>query len=777
MIDAMKFAIALIAMSLTFSALAAGHGSHEERLQVCFDKLKDAPGDLAARHELAMAYVDHGDWRLALAELRIVDRLRGPGSAPDCRLTRAMALVLAGRRDAALAELDGLLIQHPGHAAALLERARLYDALGQPGKSLADYRQTLASIAKPEPDLLLEIAEKLVAQRMNDEAVNILEKGIHRLGSAPALVTRLQRLGGSVSAEPTAAPSVATQANITADQAASSGALLRGPYLNQGNDRSIVVCWRSSEAVAGRVCYGDSPTNLTQVADEPTAATDHRVTLVGLAPHTRYYYSIGSAGDTLAAGADETFRTSPVPGTPEDTRIWVVGDCGRGSAAQKASRDAYADWTGSRTPDLCLMLGDNAYFSGTDAEYQTNFFDIYAEIFRKMPLWSTIGNHDANNEKIAARTTGTVSNFTNFPYCDIFTFPTAGECGGVPSGSERYFSFDYGNIHIVNLDSQTSDRRVAEVNGVDGAMAAWLRADLACTPQTWILAMFHHPIYSKGSNDSDTVQQMVQMRTNFGPLLEAGGVDLVLCGHSHAYERSFLMDGHYGHSSTFTEAMKKDPGNGRSAALGGIAPSGAYRKPLRGPRDHFGTVYTVAGNAGEAGGGPLNHPVMAVSLNTVGTFNLDIHGNTLVGTYVQSDGSAPDTFTLTKQGDADRDGDGISDAYEDANGLNRASSSDGGSADLDGDGVVNLNEYLLGTAANTPDQYQWTTSRDPLTGEITLSFPTLVGRTYRILCSADLLNWESGSALLTGDGSVMSWVDSGAVPQRFYRLEVVNNQD
>ena len=768
----MKSPLSLVALSWVLGALAAGHGTHEELLDAYSQKLRQDPGDLVARHGLATTYIEHGDWRLALAELRIADRLSKPGSGLDFGLTRARALLLGGRREGALAVLNAFLIRHPDDGPALLERARIMGTLQQPQASLADYRQALALSVRPEPDLFLEVAEKLVANGASDEAIAVLQKGIQSIGAAPALVLRLGGLGGLLPelAPRSPPPPITAQAMVTVNALPGSGMLTRGPYLNQGSDTGIVVRWRSSESVAGRVVYGDSPTNLTSVIDEAAPTTDHQVTLAGLTPYTRYYYSVGSAEDTLATGADCTFRTAPV--TAADTRIWVVGDCGRGSAAQMASRDAYANWTGDRTPDLCLMLGDNAYLSGTDAEYQANFFDIYAAIFPKMPLWSTIGNHDASNEIIAARWTGTVSNFASFPYLDIFTFPTAGECGGVASGSERYFSFDYGNCHVINLDSQTSDRRVSEANGADGAMAAWLRADLASTTKTWILAMFHHPTYSKGSNDSDTVQQMVQMRSNFAPLLEAGGVDLVLCGHSHAYERSVLMDGHYGHSCTFAGEMMKNAGNGRTAPLGEVAPGGAYRKPLRGPRDHFGTIYAVAGSAAVAEGGPLNHPVMAVSLNTVGTLNLDIHGNTLVGTYVQADGVAADNFTITKQGDADRDGDQIPDAYEDANGLNRSSSSDGGSADLDGDGVINLNEYILGTAANAADPYPWTMTRDPETAAVTLSFPTLVGRTYRVLCSADLLNWESGSTWLTGDGSVMSWLDSGTAPFKFYRLEV-----
>ena len=93
-----------------------------------------------------------------------------------------------------------------------------------------------------------------------------------------------------------------------------------------------------------------------------------------------------------------------------------------------------ASFTGSRIPDLNLQMGDNAYTSGTDAEYQTGYFNMYANIFRKMPQWSTLGNHDANN--------GSTNPLANFPYFDMFAFPTAGECGGVGSGTEHYYSFD-----------------------------------------------------------------------------------------------------------------------------------------------------------------------------------------------------------------------------------------------------------------------------------------------------------------------------------------------
>lgn len=551
--------------------------------------------------------------------------------------------------------------------------------------------------------------------------------------------------------------STSTAATVYVNATAGSGTLTRGPYLNQANPNSIVIRWRSSQPVVGRVRFGSAPDSLTSNADESTATTEHVVQLTGLTPYTRYYYSIGSAADTLAGGdAEHTFRTSPVPGTATDTRIWVLGDAGRANADQIAVRDAYLTWTGTRTPDLCLMLGDNAYNSGTDSEYQAAVFNMYPTMLRKMPLWSCLGNHDANN--------GSTSSTANFPYFDIFTFPTASECGGVASGTERYFSFDYGNIHVINLDSQTSSRATIESTGSDGAMAAWLRNDLAGITATWIIAIFHHPPYSKGSHDSDVESQLVQMRERFTPILEAGGVDLVLTGHSHSYERSFLIDGHTGLSSTFTAAHKKQAGNGHPGG------DGAYLKPLTGPRDHFGAVYTLTGSAGSADGGTLNHPAMFVSYNTLGSFNLDINGNTLNATYIESDGDLADTFTIIKQGAADSDGDGVADSFELANGMNRFSAADA-TLDTDQDGNNARAEYLFGLNPATSDRFGWTTTRHPSTVDV--AFPTLPQRTYRVFWSTDLTTWNPGSSVITGDGTNKSWTDSpGTSTRRFYRVEV-----
>jgi hypothetical protein len=407
----------------------------------------------------------------------------------------------------------------------------------------------------------------------------------------------------------------------------SSVLLTRGPYLQIGTPNSIVVRWRTSGPAVGRVQFGPSPGVIAGSAQEASARTDHEVRLTGLSPETLYYYSIGTPTQTMAGDATFRFRTSPLPGTARATRVWVIGDSGTADANARAVRDAYGAYAGGRDTDLWLMLGDNAYNDGLDAEYQAAAFDMYSALLRKTVLWPAYGNHDGYGSD-AGTNTG--------PYFDIFTLPKQGEAGGVASGSEAYYSFDYANMHFVCLESFETDRSPA------APMLTWLQRDLAATTQPWVIVFFHHPPYSKGSHDSDAEIELMEMRQNAVPILENFGVDLVLSGHSHSYERSFLLDGHYGTSTTFTEAMKRDAGSGRPDQ------SGAYTKPSSGMAPHEGAVYVVAGVSGQTGGGTLDYPAMYVSQATLGSLVLDVNGSRLDAAFVDSTGVRRDYFSIVK---------------------------------------------------------------------------------------------------------------------------------
>ena len=404
--------------------------------------------------------------------------------------------------------------------------------------------------------------------------------------------------------------------------------ITRGPYLQTGTAASVIVRWRTDQPTDSRVRYGTSAASLTSNADNPALTTEHEVTVSGLSADTTYYYSIGTTAATLAGGdSNHFFATSPATGTTKPTRIWVLGDSGTANSNAQAVRDAYLNFAGATHTNLWLMLGDNAYNNGTDPEYQAAVFNMYPTMLRKSVLWPTIGNHD---------TAGSTNPPLDLPYHQIFTLPTNAEAGGMASGTEDYYSFDYANIHFICLDSMTSDRSPS------GAMMTWLQNDLASTLQPWVVAFWHHPPYTKGSHDSDTEAQLIEMRQNALPILEAGGVDLVLTGHSHSYERSFLIDGHYGLSNTFTAAMKKDSGDGR---VGG---NGAYTKPSAGLAPHEGAVYAVAGSSGQVSGGLLNHPAMFISLNSLGSMVLDVDSNRLDAKFLSSTGVVADQFTMIK---------------------------------------------------------------------------------------------------------------------------------
>lgn len=396
---------------------------------------------------------------------------------------------------------------------------------------------------------------------------------------------------------------------------------VRGPYLQLGRTNGATIRWRTAQPSDSLVRCGTSPDQMTMTFARTSAVTNHVVDCTGLEPDTRYFYTIGSstAGDLRPVF---TFVTHPM--RPKPTRIWAIGDAGTGTIWQRAVRDAYRRFAGGRPTDVWLMLGDNAYGVGSDDDYQRAVFEVYPDMLSSTFLWPTIGNHDV----ALAAGGGTLA------FLDIFTLPAQGEAGGAASGTERFYSFDYANIHFICLDATSANR------STDGPMATWLRADLSTTTADWIIAYWHHPPYSAGSHNSDAEVELIEMRQNMLPILEAHGVDLVLCGHSHSYERSFLLNGHYGPSTSLTSAMVLDSGDGRERG------TGPYWKLINQPDP--GTVYVVAGSSGQTSGGALNHPAMAVSHDLLGSVVLDIDGPHLDAIFLRENGQVDDAFKMVK---------------------------------------------------------------------------------------------------------------------------------
>eukprot|EP01035_Chromulina_nebulosa_P064089 gene64089-87650_t len=179
--------------------------------------------------------------------------------------------------------------------------------------------------------------------------------------------------------------------------------ILRGPYLQSATPTSLVVRWRTDTTEGSVVRYGLAADALTQTAKAFGIGTEHIVHLGDLQPGTRYFYSVmGSVENKDGDGkilrtAVHSFTTPPPTGPASPTRVWVLGDPGTKGSTQLAVRDAYVKFAANRPADLCLLLGDNAYPDGTDADYQKAIFEVYPEMLRTTPLWSTLGNHDGHS--------------------------------------------------------------------------------------------------------------------------------------------------------------------------------------------------------------------------------------------------------------------------------------------------------------------------------------------------------------------------------------------
>jgi hypothetical protein len=457
-----------------------------------------------------------------------------------------------------------------------------------------------------------------------------------RRGSTPGQTTTQPATNGEADENTTSPQEDEEQLRVAEREAQRLRArLTRGPYLQLGTPESMVVRWRTEGPSPSSIRFGLSPTHLKFVARSPGASTEHVVLLTNLQPETRYFYAfstntLNGTNQLLIAGTN-SFVTAPLRGAVKPIRAWVLGDPGTRKPLQAAVKQGFFKWNGDRPVDLWLMLGDNAYTAGRDAEYQSGIFLAYPELLRTSVLWPAFGNHDGGSADSAMQ---------SGIYYDTFTLPTLGQAGGVMSGTEAYYSFDYANVHFICLDSTDSDR------STNGLMMRWLKLDLASNTQQWTVAFWHHPPHSKGSHDTDKEREgdfrCRQMRENFGPVLEAGGVDVVLSGHSHAYERSGFIDGLYGGSTNLTTSMFRSFGNGQPDE------DGPYRKFSLRPVPRQGTVYIVAGSSGQISGIRDVHPIMQVALNIGGSLAIDVNGPRMDVTFVDSFGNSRDTFSIVK---------------------------------------------------------------------------------------------------------------------------------
>lgn len=290
----------------------------------------------------------------------------------------------------------------------------------------------------------------------------------------------------------------------------SHAALEKGPYLQLPTTTSMTVCFEGSalDSLPGEVRWGTDENNLTNVISGQGNKRRHEILIDGLQPNTKYWYEIqfgNEVSDTYY------FYTAPEPEDP--FTFLVVGDNRTDHQAHEMVVNAMIN-NSEHEPRLVVNSGDLIDTGGSTSDWQF-FFDIEQPLIGNVPLLAAFGNHEIGGESL---------------WVNFFEYPGPAEFG------ERVYSYKYGNVKFITIDSNTFAN--------DTGQQVFLEDELFDGSQDpdidHMIVNLHHPIYSTSRWGSNIpVQQIAQ------PLIEQYGVKLVFTGHDHIYQHCMVNDVHY----------------------------------------------------------------------------------------------------------------------------------------------------------------------------------------------------------------------------------------
>jgi hypothetical protein len=280
--------------------------------------------------------------------------------------------------------------------------------------------------------------------------------------------------------------------------------IARGPYLQWTSQSFIFIAWWTNIPAPSVVNYGVG--SLSQQVSDPVSTRQHVMLVSGLTSGTTYQYQVVSGN---AQSGMLSFTTAASPGTTFS--FAAVGDFGGGSSqeTQIANNIAAGD------TQFVLTLGDNVYPDSADPDFITTYFDFderlykpYRTVLGKQTMWLAGGNHEYYGDEA---------------FWQNIWMPN----------NERWYSFDWGDAHILVLDT--------ELPVTPGSpQHQFALADLnASQSKPWRIVVLHRPPYSS----TNSANSSSPGRTYLVPMFEQQHVQLVLTGHSHNYERTFPLLG------------------------------------------------------------------------------------------------------------------------------------------------------------------------------------------------------------------------------------------
>lgn len=204
----------------------------------------------------------------------------------------------------------------------------------------------------------------------------------------------------------------------------------------------------------------------------------------------------GNGNGRAKAAAGAPLRIS-LPLKDGSVRFVVIGDTGTGSSKQQELADILLRSWQSFPFEFVLLLGDNLYGGEKAADYKSKFEDVYRPLLdQKVKFYAALGNHDEPAQR----------------FYEHFNM-----------NGKDYYRFTKGNVAFYALNSNYMDKKQVE----------WLEGELAKDTSEWKIAFCHHPPYSSGGKHGSDKQ----FRKVVEPIFVKYGVNVVLTGHDHFYER------------------------------------------------------------------------------------------------------------------------------------------------------------------------------------------------------------------------------------------------
>jgi hypothetical protein len=311
---------------------------------------------------------------------------------------------------------------------------------------------------------------------------------------------------------------------------------VRGPIVESTTTTDTKIAWQTLKPTTSVVEYGLT-TSLGKRIESEMLTTDHVLQLIDLEPSATYHYRVGGiAGEIPRFSKTTSFKTLKPSGP---VRLMLLGDSGSGNLLQHKFAKVIRD----NQPDAILYAGDIIYdFKSGPPNYYPDFrhFSVYKEHMKSVPYFTAIGNHELYHGDAA--------------YLNAFHLPTNNlpTLGLKPpnldypfSGTEHFYSFDVGDAHVSVLYNPW----YAHHNfSKDTNQLHWLTNDLATTSKPWKLLLGHFPVASSASHgysdyDGNALPDTIDFGNTIYPIVAKYGVDLMLAGHSHSFEKFNPING------------------------------------------------------------------------------------------------------------------------------------------------------------------------------------------------------------------------------------------